>query len=488
VDEVLGQRYSVSSDSSICTAISKWDECRSLWNWPQIILSGSIQRGAMLATFVIFLMELRVARGPTKGQFYPAATISNYVWGLCAFMIQKRQIDPRINVINWPFFMAGMAVMCHVPSEPRKRVPFELILQALHHIDKTNFAMVQMAVFVLMLFFTFQRAEFPCAQSLTTFNLQKQCRVCDMEPFHGGSRWAIGATKADPRAERPSGNASPGREWIVIGEVQGIADLRIWLNLFYGFFPHGPREPSSPFFRSPINREDPLTYDTALKGFRSFLSPVCSTPADYGLHGIRIEGYNTCKNAVSELAAIVTGGWHGSSNERYDRLQIDEQFSIASKMLNFHLSGSQGTPEGIIHGSRESGISLHTLRQTANVTAEAPSSSNVGLPPNWTSRKHTTPSGRLYTVYEHASGLKARSIKAAWISSNSMPASSSLTVSSSTKDAPHLSIVQSFGKRRMPPEPSMVITHPSFKGKICGSRLSPTNYCSLKFGHIGNCC
>ena len=67
-----------------------------------------------------------------------------------------------------------------------------------------------------------------------------------MEPHEGGFRWAVGTTKADPRAERLSADAGPGREWIVVGEVNDpLFDIRVWLQHFYCFFPEGPRGPDS---------------------------------------------------------------------------------------------------------------------------------------------------------------------------------------------------------------------------------------------------
>ena len=113
-----------------------------MWGWPQVIPTGDRERGGMLATFVVFLMGLTVTRGPTQGKFYPGSTIFSYVWGLCAFMIQSRQLDPRIGVINWEFFASAVRVVCHVPSEPRKRVPFAVLVAALQAVDLTNFAMV----------------------------------------------------------------------------------------------------------------------------------------------------------------------------------------------------------------------------------------------------------------------------------------------------------------------------------------------------------
>ena len=486
VDELLDERYSASSDRTISGALAHWDTCREQWAWPQVIQTGDRDRGGMLATFVVFLMGLKITRGPTMGCFYPANSIFSYVWGLCAYMVQKRQLDPRTGVINWEFFASAVRVVCHVPAEPRKRVPFAVLLAALEAVDLNDFAMVQMAVFAILLFFTFQRAEFPCATSRHDTDSSKICRVRDMEPYHGGSRWAIGATKADQRAERVSGNAGPGREWVVIGEVEGICDLRVWLARLFAFYPSGPRDPDSSFFRA-HDKVGPLTYNQALKDFRAFLSPVVPDPSIYGIHGLRVEGYFTCVRAVGEMAAIVVGGWQPGSHDRYDRLPVGEQFLIAPKMLNFYAKEPLAVPAGI-HGSRGDlgpiaaraaavGSTRAGTKPLANATVRV-------LPEGWT--RVARGDGKGFT-FLHTSGARSKTIKG--IAQMSFHVVAPARAQKKRTTTPVIQPMQAPAKRKRAPPAIVVspgVTGP-FKGPICGTTL-PTGFCHLRQGHLGFCC
>ena len=130
--------------------------------------------------------------------------------------------------------MTAVKVVTFVPYEPRKRLPTEALRKALSQVDVTSFSQVQFAVLALLLYFTYQHSEFPCPKTFAGLDKHKHCLVRHMEPFQGGSRWAIGSTKTDPRAERLSADAGPGREWIVIGEVNDeLFDMRYWLSLFF---------------------------------------------------------------------------------------------------------------------------------------------------------------------------------------------------------------------------------------------------------------
>ena len=180
--------------------------------------------------------------------------------------------------------------------------------------DRTDFVQVQTALLVLFLYFTFQRSELPCPKTYNGLDPLKHLYVKHMQPHEGGTRWAVGTTKADPRAERLSGDAGPGREWIVVGEVDDpLFDMRVWLTLFYTLLPNGPRQPDSPFFVS-RDQTRPLLYSQALPDFRTFLrNGGCSDPESYGLHGIRSEAFMTCAGAVDEETAVIQGGWSSTA-------------------------------------------------------------------------------------------------------------------------------------------------------------------------------
>ena len=426
----MSQRFSSSSTASITAALGHWDRVREKWGWRSEIETGDPHRGAKLVCFVLALMAYE--RSPDV--FYPSSTIGNYVWALCAYMQQRLHADPRANVIGWRFFMASVVVMCFVPYEPRRRVPTASIRSALAAVDVTDFAMVQMAVFVLFLYFTFQRSEFPCPKTYDGLDFAKHLFVRHMEPHVGGFRWAVGTTKADPRAERLSADAGPGREWIVVGEVNDpLFDIRVWLQHFYAFFPEGPRDPDSPFFVCTADLRRPLTYRNALTDFRQFLTGHIDDPETVGMHGVRSEGFIVCSNSVGEEAAVMQGGWRGLvSASRYDRLTHAVQMSMASDMVAWCNPSPDGilpavssSPDGILpavsSGSFGSvgnlGIvakraAVRSVRRGARAAAPLPSPEpKAALPPGWRRVWHATPGKKGgYASFIGPNGRHARSI------------------------------------------------------------------------------
>ena len=413
VRQLFELRFSVSSKSSIAAALVHWQAVCQLYLWGPIIKTGDAHRGAKLCVFVFYLMA--------HSAMYPSSTISNYVWALCAHMQLHLQADPRVNVIGWPFFMTSVTVLCFVPSEPRRRVPTSLIRDALLAVDRTDFVQVQTALLVLFLYFTFQRSELPCPKTYDGMDPLKHLYVKHMQPDGGGSRWAVGTTKADPRAERLSGDAGPGREWIVVGEVNDdLFDMRIWLSLFYGMLPPGPRSPDSPFFVA-RDKVRPLLYSVALPDFRAFLTNGgCSDASLYGLHGIRSEAFVTCSGAVDEETAAIHGGWASvTTASRYDRVTMPVAKSIASKMVAYHLSAPDVSGGPLPEVSRSLGdVGVVANRAAARAAGNVRPTSRVHqpstLPAGWQRIWHPTAGRRAgYSTFEGPNGVTAKSIKEA---------------------------------------------------------------------------
>ena len=413
VRNLFDLRFSVSSKSSIAAALVHWNDVCSKYLWSNIIRTGDLHRGAKLCVFV-----LRLLADP---KMYPSSTISNYVWALCAHMQLHLQADPRINVIGWPFFMTSITVLCYMPGEPRKRVPTALIRASLAAVDRADFVQVQTALLVLFLYFTFQRSELPCPKTLDGLDPLKHLYVKHMEPYEGGSRWAVGTTKADPRAERLSHDAGPGREWILVGEVNDeLFDMRVWLSAFYSLLPHGPRDPDSPFFVS-RDKTRPLIYSQALTNFRTFLrNGGCSDPESFGLHGVRSEAFVTCSGAVSEEAAVIQGGWSSvTTASRYDRLTLPVAKSIASKMVTFHMVSnvpeSEHTPPEALRSDGNTGIVAARAAARKTGATRAPHVTHAhqptSLPAGWQRVWHPTAGRRSgYATFVGPNGASARSM------------------------------------------------------------------------------
>ena len=72
------------------------------------------------------------------------------------------------------------------------------------------------------------------------------------------------------------------------------------------FYP-GPRAETSPFFLS-RDKTRPLTYAGTMSDFKKLLLRVSPDDSDYGLHGLRVEGWNLGA-AVDPDLAEAHGGW-----------------------------------------------------------------------------------------------------------------------------------------------------------------------------------
>ena len=184
VDQVLDNRLVASSMAKIATAHKR------------------------LAAWVVSMMD------DTALVF---SSISSYVWCIRTWHRLQHQADPVMGVMDWTSFFTGIAVYTAVPAEPREEVPLEVVRQILGRLDPTDFDDAQFGLFLLMLLFTFSRAETPCPKNFTgvhVFDEAKHWQWQDAYLVHCDGLWALMARfkgfKQDPRCERPT--ASVGRE------------------------------------------------------------------------------------------------------------------------------------------------------------------------------------------------------------------------------------------------------------------------------------
>ena len=147
--------------------------------------------------------------------------------------------------------------------------------------------------------------------------------------------------KQDPRIERPAARgdgsdpgaaAEGGSDWSYVGDApDSPLSPFLWYRRLMAFY-DGPRDPSSPFFTA-RDRVRPYTYSAASADLKSSLGRV-STDTDFGLHGLRVTGYNKSKEANGEDLAVAHGGWKPGSNSRYDRFSLRSVFAMAGRMLS----------------------------------------------------------------------------------------------------------------------------------------------------------
>ena len=89
------------------------------------------------------------------------ASIESYVWGMRTWMKLQHQADPAYGVEHWDMLQDACMVLTHVPAEPRKELPLEVLQAILGDLDPGVFWEAQFGLFLVLLLFTFSRSECP---------------------------------------------------------------------------------------------------------------------------------------------------------------------------------------------------------------------------------------------------------------------------------------------------------------------------------------
>ena len=348
VDELMQNRLAPSSMAKVDIAFERyWKPVAEEYGWDEIIATDDPERGGKLAAFVLRML------GDTA---LVADSISTYVWALRWKMKLSHQADPALGVMHWQEFMRSVSVKAHVPHEPRRAVPLRLILAIIASIDVTVFWEVQFAFLLVVMLFTFSRSECPCPKAFTGPNAwdpNKHWTVRDIviRCISGVYVLAVRfkSIKQDRRIERPEARgdhrldvphgeaAKGGSDWSFVGDIPGHALSPFkWYRLLMSFYP-GPRLDTSPFFLA-MDFTRPYTYSAALKDFKNLLRRVSPTDTEYGLHGLRVEGWNLGAGVDPELAEA-HGGWKPGNASRYSRFNLSSVFNLSK-----HMVGLQAVP------------------------------------------------------------------------------------------------------------------------------------------------
>jgi len=360
---------------TVLTAVEHWKPVAQEHGWDLVISTDDPERGAKLTAFVLDLLD-------QTNLVY--GSISNYVWGLRWHMKLQHQADPAMGVLGWSDFMASVKVLSWVPHEPRRALPVHLLKKMAEIADVTNFRHVNFILFVIILYFTFSRAECPCPKHFTGddgWDDNKHWMVRDFKLARVANSLLVAlkvrfkAIKQDPRIERPSargdgserGVASEGgADWSWIGDVpDSILSPFKWFKLHASFF-DGKREPTDSFFKS----EDmvrPYTYTAATRDLMWFLQQVSPDDTAYGLHGIRVEGYNNSKKANGEDLTVAHGLWSDKQSAgRYSRWLLWQVCSISA--------GMEGVPSKYTHDNTQPPEVREIVRvpNLARATSKAP--------------------------------------------------------------------------------------------------------------------
>ena len=336
----MDARYAPSTRRTMDVAYKRWCAVADIYGWDHLIATEDDERGGKLVTFVLSMLgDTSLAWG----------SISNYVWGLSAYMKMQWQQDPRMGVESWTEFMAAVKVMAWVPHEPRRAVPLELLERMADSIDLASFRWVQFMFFVVVLLFTFSRSECPCPKNFTGkegWDDAKHWMVRDFKfALVQGRYWALAVRfkgiKQDPRVERPTArgdgsdrdaHAQGGDDWSYVGDVPGHKlSPFLWYRRLMAFY-DGPRAPTAPMFMAE-DRRRPYTYRAGLTDMKEKVEEVSPDDTEFGLHGLRVSGYNLSKAGNGEDITVVHGLWQSTAHTRYERFSLASVCGIPAGML-----------------------------------------------------------------------------------------------------------------------------------------------------------
>ena len=305
------ERLSKSSQSSISTAISAhWLPFIADNGLGEFVPNGDPKRGGIAASFAIYMARKELAYG----------TIQGYIWGWEQYHINNGFHSPLDNVQDWSRWMRSLEVQIFRPSEPTEMVPFLLLSRSLLSVDRLSFAEVRTACAMLMLFFTMSRSEYPVPKTHSgqhNFNPAQHCRQRDVRTSNGYVEWAFGIIKQDQLGKRLRKGE---REWKPVGNATGCMNMRFWLELYCSMRPAND-DLDTAFFVTSDGL--PLLYHHLLNDMRLLFCKVQGITLEiakrFGLHGLRVLGYNAGRAAMGEDVAALQGGWFSSCHQTYGR-------------------------------------------------------------------------------------------------------------------------------------------------------------------------
>lgn len=361
LDRLLDNRLAPSSMRTVERAVELWKEVAANMGYDYIIETDDECRGAKCATFIMYMMD-----------HYTELTydsISNYFWGMRWWMKLQRQADPVLGVMNWGEFMSSVKILTWVPSEPRRQVPLNKLRLLLEAVDTNVFWEVQCAFFLVLVMFLYSRSEYGCPKHHTgeeSLDPNRHWLVRDIIIRMTNYGYALMArckgNKTDRRIERPTargdgsnpgGAQLGGNDWATVGDVPGIFSVFTWYRRLMTFYT-GPRPPTDPFFMAK-DRKRAYTYTAAMSDFHALLARVSDDIA-YGLHGLRVLGYNLSLSTNGEAITVAHGGWESSAHHRYHRFHMLSVLAIAANMVGGeNIYKEAPAPRGVVRSLLERG-------------------------------------------------------------------------------------------------------------------------------------
>ena len=417
-ETVMANRYSSSSWDTINSGTRRWRVFADEWDLPVIIPTDHDYRGGWMVAWVLSMAQ------DTDLVF---KSIQGYVWGMRVWQTLQHQADPLDGLMNWEHFMAGIKVLTHVPSEPRKEMPLWVLERIVDETDWDDLLSASLTFLLLLLAVTFSRAECPLPRSKSgrrAFDPDAHWRTCDMDLREYAGRLCLWIRfqriKQDQRVERPE--AAGDGDWSILGPIPGSKFCPVQASIKFNKV-RGPHEPNDPLFCDPAKPSEAWIYDQALHVYHGRQDDFGIPRKDHsGLHGGRIRGYNGTKQGLGEDIAVAHGRWKSRAHERYDRFRAEQVVLIPQAVFGLmeHPIPSLD-PSERVSGPPRSRISRHELRvdppesdsegEEAAAPADEPDPIAL-LPPGWW--EEVRGEGRRYLVCFGPDGERTKSRAQAW--------------------------------------------------------------------------
>ena len=182
----------------------------------------------------------------------------------------------------------------------------------------------------------------------------------------------------------------------------------------------GPRSATDPFFLAQ-DMKRPYTYTAAMSDLHFFLAMVSEDIA-FGIHGLRVLGYNLSKQAVGEDLTVAHGLWTSKAHTRYERFGLLKVFGISSAMMGVPSPYASANPperslrERLAPAASQTEVEAGGGEEDAEEEEGESDASGEGWsqaqpPPGWT----VTPDGRRFVPPASMAGASSASTPArAW--------------------------------------------------------------------------
>ena len=312
-----------SSTQSVIKSVWRvhWIPFCSKYGLSDFVPSGCTTRGGIMASFVAYM--------GIKGLCYN--TITNYLWAVVDKHKENGYGSPLGNIRDWNLFMRSVQVECHVPSEPRKMVPWKVICAVIKACDQDSMAEIAVCLFLIISLFTGIRPEV-LPKTRASFSTAKHFAMSSYRVVNGHFEVWVTGIKQDPLNLRPAGHFEKEGKgvWRVIGStLSPLFSVICWMNRY---LPHRCKFPfgkNTPLFVNPTGH--PYTYDALQEVFRQMQRRI-DMLWNYTFGGIRSTFYVAVSTLFGSEHAREIGLWAGDCCKLYDRPWMERTLSIPQKM------------------------------------------------------------------------------------------------------------------------------------------------------------